>query len=281
MLASSDSALFAVAVWYVVRWECGAKWAGIAGATAVWGGPIELEFWGATGSAADWMVVSVVVIDLTDAGGEEKVLLWSPSVLAAVAEVPAPEGAWSDTAVSAVVARVGARDFGCPLAALSLETEVECLLMLWDREECRDLWDEIGVVKGRPFDSALLLNVPDRYGLFLEILGLRYFWVKGIAFFCFCARPESVWEYLRFARRFIQFENGRRRAWRSCERLVLSAQEVNQWVSHLVVTHHLIAKDLRWTPYLRCVKVETFTCSWQTALFHRDRGWWYGNATPS
>jgi hypothetical protein len=39
------------------------------------------------------MVVSVVVIDLTDAGGEEKVLLWSPSVLAAVAEVPAPEGA--------------------------------------------------------------------------------------------------------------------------------------------------------------------------------------------
>ena len=143
--------------------------------------------------------------------------------------------------------------------------------MLWDKEECRDLWDEIGVEKERPFDSFLLLNVPDKYGLFLEILGLRYFWVKGIAFFCFCARLESVWEYLRFARRFIQFENGRRRAWRSCVRLVLGAQEVNQWVSHLVLTHHLIATDRQWTPYLCCVKVETFTCSWQTALFHKDR----------
>ena len=34
-----------------------------------------------------------MVIDLIEAGGEENVLLWSPSVLAAVAEVPAPEGA--------------------------------------------------------------------------------------------------------------------------------------------------------------------------------------------
>ena len=68
--------------------------------------------WGAAGKAAEWIVVSVVVMLRTDAGGEEKTLLWSPSVLAAVAEVPAPDGAWSEIAVSAVVARVGARDFG-------------------------------------------------------------------------------------------------------------------------------------------------------------------------
>jgi hypothetical protein len=46
-----------------------------------------------------------------------------------VADVPAPEGAWSDLSVSAVVARVGARDLGWPgpAAALSWEMEAECL----------------------------------------------------------------------------------------------------------------------------------------------------------
>lgn len=80
----------------------------------------------------------------------------------------------------------------CPIAALSWEMEAECLLVLWEMEECRDRWDEIGVEKERPLDSALLFNVPDRYGLFLETLGLRYFWVKGMTFFCFWTKPESV-----------------------------------------------------------------------------------------
>ena len=53
----------------------------------------------------------VVVIDLREGAGEEKVLFRSPSVRGAVALVPAPEGATSDIAVSAVVARVGGLDF--------------------------------------------------------------------------------------------------------------------------------------------------------------------------
>jgi hypothetical protein len=56
------------------------------------------------------MVVSVVM-ERTDGAGEENVLLPSPSVRGAVALVPAPEGATSDMAVSAVVASVGGRDF--------------------------------------------------------------------------------------------------------------------------------------------------------------------------
>lgn len=98
----------------------------------------------AAGVAADWIVVRVVVMLRTEAGAEEKVLLWSPSVLAAVADVPAPEGAWSDVAVSAVVARVGARDFGWT-APLSWEMVAECLEMDWERELCRDCWEESGV----------------------------------------------------------------------------------------------------------------------------------------
>jgi hypothetical protein len=66
------------------------------------------------GGAVDWTVVNVVVKDRTDGAGDEKVLFLSPSVLAAVALVPAPEGAWSELVVSAVVANVGARDFVWP-----------------------------------------------------------------------------------------------------------------------------------------------------------------------
>ncbi len=82
----------------------------------------------------------VVVKERTDGAGEEKVLFLSPSVLAAVALVPAPDGAWSELVVSAVVARVGARDFGC---AGSCEIDMECLLC--DMELCRDRWEDKGV----------------------------------------------------------------------------------------------------------------------------------------
>jgi hypothetical protein len=61
---------------------------------------------------ADWTVVRVVVIERREGAGEENVLFLSPSVRGAVALVPAPEGAFSEMAVSAVVARVGALDFG-------------------------------------------------------------------------------------------------------------------------------------------------------------------------
>lgn len=57
------------------------------------------------------MVVSVVVTERSEGAGEENALLRSPSVRAAVALVPAPDGATSEWVVSAVVARVGGRDF--------------------------------------------------------------------------------------------------------------------------------------------------------------------------
>jgi len=68
----------------------------------------------------DCIVVRVVVIDRSDGSRDEKVLSLSPSVRGAVALVPAPE-----TVVSAVVARVGARDFAgfCP----SWESVIEAL----------------------------------------------------------------------------------------------------------------------------------------------------------
>jgi hypothetical protein len=60
--------------------------------------------------ARDWTVVRVVVMDRTDGAGDENVLSLPPSVLGAVALVPAPDGAASDSAVSACVANVGALD---------------------------------------------------------------------------------------------------------------------------------------------------------------------------
>ena len=53
--------------------------------------------------ATDWTVVRVVAIDRTDGAGEEKVLLGPPSVLAAVALVPALDPVVSLMAVSPVV----------------------------------------------------------------------------------------------------------------------------------------------------------------------------------
>ena len=76
--------------------------------------PVVVVFTGAfRGGAALWMVVRVVVIDLTEFAGDENVLFLSPSVFAAVALVPALELAASDAAVSAVVERVGALDLTC------------------------------------------------------------------------------------------------------------------------------------------------------------------------
>lgn len=89
----------------------------------------------------DWTVVKVVANERTEGAGDEKVLSRPPSVLAAVALVPTPEGAASDMIVSAFVARVGALDFGW--ISPSWEAETECLL--WDSELCRDRWDEMGV----------------------------------------------------------------------------------------------------------------------------------------
>jgi hypothetical protein len=60
------------------------------------------------------MVVRVVVMERSDGAGDENVLLRSPSVRAAVPLVPTPDGATSECVVSAVVARVGARDLGWP-----------------------------------------------------------------------------------------------------------------------------------------------------------------------
>ena len=83
-------------------------------------------------------MVRVVVIDLTECAGDENVLFLSPSVLAAVALVPALELAASEAAVSAVVERVGALDLAC--AWLSWEAKMEFLLC--ERELCRDRGEE-------------------------------------------------------------------------------------------------------------------------------------------
>lgn len=93
--------------------------------------------------AIDCTVVRVVAIDRMDGAGDEKVLSLPPSVFVAVPLVPAPEGAASDRAVSACVAKVGARD----LLPIWLSWEIECLL--WERELCLDLWDDKGVEEVR------------------------------------------------------------------------------------------------------------------------------------
>lgn len=69
----------------------------------------------------DCRVVRVVVTERRDGAGEEKVLSRSPSVRGTVVLVPAPDLLpVSEVIVSAVVARVGARDF----TGLGLSCEV-------------------------------------------------------------------------------------------------------------------------------------------------------------
>ena len=96
---------------------------------------MPVDWFEISGAATDWTVVRVVVTERRDGAGEEKVLFRSPSVLAAVPDVPAPECPVSDMAVSAVVPKVGARVLEC--IWLSWEIETECLLC--DSELCRDL----------------------------------------------------------------------------------------------------------------------------------------------
>lgn len=87
-------------------------------------------------------------MDLIDGAGEENVLSLPPSRVVAVVPVPAPEGAASEWAVSACVARVGALDL-LPVW-LSCEIEMECLLCDCDSELCLDLWEVVmGVEKER------------------------------------------------------------------------------------------------------------------------------------
>lgn len=101
--------------------------------------------WVCEGAAIDWTVVSVVAMLRTEGAGEENVLSRPPSVRGAVALVPAPDGASSDSAVSACVASVGALDLFPDW--LSWEMDTECLL--WDMELCRERWEDRGVEKER------------------------------------------------------------------------------------------------------------------------------------
>ena len=108
------------------------------------------------GAAIDWTVVRVVAIDRIDGAGDEKVLSLPPSVLVvAVAPVPAPEGAASERAVSACVARVGAFDLFPPVW-LSWEMEMECLLWDCDRELCLDLCEVVLGVENERWPFAWL-----------------------------------------------------------------------------------------------------------------------------
>lgn len=83
-----------------------------------------------TGPVTDCTVVSVVVIERTEGAGEEKVLFPPPSVLAAVALVPAFDATASLIAVSPVVDSVGGLDTAfVPLVFCSLcEARTDSLL---------------------------------------------------------------------------------------------------------------------------------------------------------
>ena len=126
------------------------KCAGLFGPVDVWVSPPPWTW--CVGAAIDWTVVRVVAIDRIEGAGDENVLSLPPSRVVAVAPVPAPEGAASERAVSAWVARVGALDL-LPPVWLSCEMEIECLLWDCDSELCLDLWEVVtGVEKDRwPF----------------------------------------------------------------------------------------------------------------------------------
>jgi len=148
----------------------------------------------------DCVVVRVVVMDLSDGSREENVLSRSPSVRGAVALVPAPE-----TVVSAVVPNVGALDFGgfCPSWERVIETlSRESKLFL-------DPGDEIGAEGPVPFAGTF--SCSERTGKCFDGLFLTFPMPSFFAPDCL-ELAGSAWRFLRFAKRFIQFAKGRRRA---------------------------------------------------------------------
>ena len=162
-------------------------------------------------------MVSVVVRDRKDGEGEENVLFLAPSVLAAVALVAAFDAAASDSTVSAVVESVGGRDLELvgPFAWLSCDAAGEYLLL--DRELLRDLCEDSGVWKDRwPVLMASCL-VGTQYGLFFSCPSflLLLLMDRVLRLWVMPRVAESALEFLRLASRFIQFEKGRRRPWRS------------------------------------------------------------------
>jgi len=72
----------------VAGWTAKCEAADVLGAEVCAVFPVVMLF---RGGAEDWMVVRVVVIERTDGAGEENVLFLSPSVLATVILVAAPE----------------------------------------------------------------------------------------------------------------------------------------------------------------------------------------------
>ena len=131
-------------------------------------------------------MVNVVAIDRIECAGEENVLSLPPSVfVVAVAPVPAFEGAASDIAVSACVAKVGALDL-LPPFWLSCEMETERLLWDRDRELCLDLCEVVIGVENERWPLVLelcswgSLTRPERgYGLFFAILPFLDFMLMG------------------------------------------------------------------------------------------------------
>lgn len=148
------------------------------------------------------MVVRVVVMDRSDGSREENVLSLSPSVRGAVALVPAPE-----TVVSAVVPSVGALDLGgfCPSCESVIETLPRESKLFLDAEE------DMGAGEGLwPFAWVLGCSVHPGDGCFDGLC----FTTPTPSFLPFdCLElAGSLWRFLRFARRFIQFAKGRLRA---------------------------------------------------------------------
>lgn len=149
----------------------------------------------------DCIVVRVVVMERNEGEGDENVLSRSPSVRATVAVVPAPDFAVSEMVVSAVVPIVGARDFGRPWPSCDSVKDTFSLEV--------ELFLEIGVDMGVNEDVCPLASP-----CWLERVGTEYgLFLTTPAFFTFCLDIVlSLCRFFKFARRFIQFAKGLRRA---------------------------------------------------------------------
>jgi uncharacterized membrane protein YhdT len=174
MEALSVRRLFAVAVLYVAGWPplaAGARCAGRA-----FGGGDVGNWWenctvcvlvpvvvGAVGPTAEWIVVRVVVKDLTEGAGEEKVLSaprveFIPPAVAVVAspEEGACEGAASERAVSGSVDIVGAVDL-LPMVGVGWSS-------CEDRAESR-VWFNEGVLMETPVGPVEKEPCPFPFGI--------------------------------------------------------------------------------------------------------------------